>query len=184
MGTIIEANTLTQRTKLSNALKLGLAQCKACDIHLGYISSIKVNTRAKSRWGLCKKLPKGWEIEISDRLLTEDATQEALMDTFIHELLHTVKGCQNHGPVWKAYAKVLNDKYGYNIKRCTTAEEKGMPKYTHQIQAKYKITCLGCGCENHYMRRTRAVQYIQKKPINSSCYCNLCGSHSFKVEVL
>lgn len=174
--------TTIQNRKLQEAFKLALVQCKICNIPLGYISKVKINTRAKSRWGLCTSTPNGFVIEITDRLVVDDVEEAALMDTLLHEMLHTVDGCLNHGTKWKMLAKRLNDKFGYHIKRCTSAEEKGLPQYSRINRAKYKITCLGCGNENYYMKKSRAVSIIEKKPINSGCTCGRCGSHNFRFE--
>ena len=183
MTPIINTTNKFYKEKLTEAFKTALIKCKVCKIPYGDVLVLTVNTRAKSRWGLCKKIPHGWEIEISDRLLVKDVSEYALMDTLLHEILHTCKGCQNHGKLWKEYAKRLNNKFCYNIKRCTSAEEKGLD--TRRINtAKYRITCTRCGCENLYLRRSRVVQLIEAKPISSRCSCGRCGSHNFKFEVL
>lgn len=95
------------------------------NIEIGIISNIKINSRAKRRWGLCTKLADGtFSIEISDQLLKDDVEEDALMNTVMHEILHTVDRCMNHGKKWKECAKIINRTYGMNIKRCTSAEEK------------------------------------------------------------
>ena len=93
----------------------------------GNITSWTINKRAKSRWGLCKQNPdKTFEIQIAEALLTDDRiTEKSCKETIIHEILHTCKNCMKHTGQWKYYAEVMNQVYGYNIKRITTGMEKG-----------------------------------------------------------
>lgn len=123
-------------------------------IQYGNIVEIKVNTRAKSRWGQCCTVLNSqyWEnkqfsINISDRLLQDDVTDEACLDTIIHEILHTCKGCMNHGREWKELAELVNDCYAcYNIKRCTSSSEKGIDNIDNTDKVhKYAVKCTHCG---------------------------------------
>lgn len=58
--------------------------------------------------------------------LREDTDIDGLKNTIIHELLHTCKGCMKHTGEWKQLAEKVNRYYGYNIKRCDSADEKGI----------------------------------------------------------
>jgi len=117
-------------------------------IKLGNITSWEINKRAKSRWGLCKLNPDGsYSIQIAYRLLADDRISEkSCKETIIHELLHTCKGCMRHTGKWKYYAEVVNQVYGYNIKRVTEGSEKGVENYQGKEMAiKYIFTCENCG---------------------------------------
>ncbi|MBP3261399.1 hypothetical protein [Pseudobutyrivibrio sp.] len=51
-----------------------------------------------------------------------------------------------HTGKWKYYAEVINQVYGYNIKRITQEEEKGIENYESQeMNIKYIFTCVKCG---------------------------------------
>lgn len=118
-------------------------------IKFGKIVNFEVNYRAKSRWGQCCKKRDGYYINISNRLLQDDVEDKALKDTIIHEILHTCEGCMNHGTTWKKHADKVNKAYGYNIKRCTSAKEKGFDmedlKAEKERNAKHKFVCEKCG---------------------------------------
>ena len=106
-----------------------------------------VNNRAKSRWGLCETLCNGYRIQINGELLDEENSEAGLEETILHELLHTCKGCMNHGKEWKALAAKVNQKYGYNIKTQMTACEKGV-KVRYNSMAGiylYAVKCPDCG---------------------------------------
>ena len=89
--------------------------------------TFSINTRAKKRWGQCRRNPNNsYSININVNLLKEENGIEGLENTVIHELLHTCPNCMNHGQEWKKYAKMVYDTYGYNIQRCSDAYEKGI----------------------------------------------------------
>ena len=133
-------------------------------IKLGNISSWKINTRAKTRWGLCKLNPDdSYSIEIAARLLEDDRISEtACKETIIHELLHTCKGCMRHTGKWKYYAEVVNQVYGYNIKRVTKGIEKGVENYeSKEMNVKYVFTCGNCGATIYRKRDSKFTKYYR-----------------------
>ena len=125
----------------------------------------EVNTRAKSRWGQCKQVSPGvFEININIDLLREENSIDGLKDTIIHELLHTCEGCMNHGAKWKAYADKVNRYYGYNVSRCSSADDKGVTVQRVQ-KIKYQFKCTGCG---QVISQTRASKFT-KNPERYQC---------------
>jgi len=129
----------------------------------GNITDINVNTRAKRRWGQCHATFVGWSsdgeakynysINISEILLDDRVPIESLQNTIIHEILHTCPGCYNHGAEWKRRAAKVKRELGYDIKRCTDADEKGISdsvKDTYE-KPRYIVRCKNCGREvKHY----------------------------------
>lgn len=160
-------------------------QCLNVGITPGAIVEITINRRAANRWGRTTRLSggRGYRIEISSELLDDAVSYKATMDTVMHEVLHTCKDCMNHGKIWKYYANIVNHKYGYDIKRTTSYEEKGLSMNSSKVQYKYIVTCTNCGAVNRYQREGKVVQYI-KKYGSRACTCGRCGHSSFKVEEL
>ncbi len=150
-------------------------------IKLGQISSWEINTRAKTRWGMCKLSPDGtYTIEIAARLLEDDRISEtACKETIIHELLHTCKGCMRHTGKWKYYADVVNQVYGYNIKRVTPGQEKGVENYEgNQMAIKYVFTCGKCGATIYRKRDSRFTR-------NYKYYgCARCGAAAWSKKTV
>ena len=147
--------------------------CKKLDaigIVYGNIVAVSVNTRAKSRWGQCKRINGCYEINISSRLMSEDVSLVHLEDTVMHEILHTCEGCMNHGATWKKLADKVNRAYGYNIKRATSADEKGIVEPVRNVPViRYKFACVGCG---GIIQRERASKFT-KYPERFRCgICN------------
>lgn len=131
------------------------AICFSFDIPIADEIHLKINTRAKRRWGLCRYISRGvYEIEISDRLLNDDVSEEATFNTMIHELIHTCPDCMNHGKEWKKWADVINRNTNYNIKRTTSYAEKGV----EPPAPKYIVGCRTCSHKWYYNRAGAVVQ--------------------------
>ena len=47
----------------------------------------------------------------------ENWHEKYIKDVLAHEILHTCFLCKTHDYPWNHYAKIMNDKYGYNIKK-------------------------------------------------------------------
>lgn len=138
-----------------------------------------VNTRATRRWGQCRRRYNGYyyayeyHINISSLLLDERASEKDLIETILHELIHTCPGCMNHGHEWKTYADVVNRKYGYNISRLKKGEEESAALMIEnkKANANYVCVCEKCGHEFFYSRRCGVIE-------NPSRYTHTkCGGH-------
>lgn len=148
-----------------------LSELDKTGIKYGNVTKWEINTRAKKRWGQCRILPNGksFEISISKRLLDDALPDESAKSTIIHELLHTCKGCRNHGSEWKKLASVVNSELGYNIKRCTSPAEQGIFGEKAVKQAKYAVMCLKCGKIYERERKSGLIK-------NPHRYrCGICG---------
>lgn len=130
-----------------------------------------VNSRAKCRWGQCKMLSNGvFDISISARLLEDDVDNNVVKSTIIHELLHTVEDCFGHGEKWKMLALKVNQAYpDYNIKRISTAEEKGIKSDIKEYKKNHKIVCIECGYFVYRQRAGKLVLHPEK------FRCGKCG---------
>lgn len=144
-------------------------------IPYGNVIDVTINTRAKKRWGQCRKVPGGFTININVVLLDEKNDVDGLRNTIFHELLHTCPDCWNHGTQWKAYAAMIRRELGYNIQRTSSAEEKGVIKEPEiERTPKYQIVCNGCG---HIWER-----YKMSKTIKQISFCR-CGSCNGRLSV-
>lgn len=128
-------------------LKSLFEECKkeADEAEVKYSKYIKleISKRAKSRYGLCeKKGPNSYIITISDFVF--DSPDNKIKQVILHEMVHTCKGCMNHGSHWKAVANQLNRKYGYEIHRTNAREEMGLPSRSESPVYKYAVECQAC----------------------------------------
>lgn len=148
--------------------QLYINECKAeldkIGIKYGEIIEWSINTRAKKRWGQCRKVPGGFAININAILLDERNDVEGLKNTIIHELLHSCKGCMNHGAEWKELAAKVKRAYGYDIKRTNSAADKGVDKETlpvrKKVEPKYIVKCEHCGQVIKRQKRSEFIKHL------------------------
>lgn len=143
-------------------------EVKNAGIPVGNIVEFKVNKRAKSRWGQCKRRGPCYFIEINSDLLADDIPDSSLNDTLIHEILHTAPDCMNHGCLWNHYANIMNSR-GYHISRTSTAQEKGIENYHRERIVNHRFVCNKCG---QVINRTRNSKFVQNYELYS---CGACG---------
>lgn len=157
-----------------------LREADAIGIKYGHIVEFKINTRAKRRWGQTTLNYDGYSISISNRLLQDDISDINCKNTIMHEILHTVDGCMNHGRKWKYLASIVNNIYGYNIKTHTSAQEKGFSpeEIVKMNYNKYSFVCKKCG---KIITRQRASSFTR----NPEQYRHLnCGGEFKEITAI
>lgn len=114
-----EKNTYEVLVELDNILKECHKEISDLGISVAPLGtiSLKINN-AKRSWGYCSR--KGSLFTIKIARMTIDLGLVAVRATMIHELLHTVPNCMNHGAEWKRIAKMVDEAYGYTTSRITS----------------------------------------------------------------
>ena len=163
--------------KLTRLYKKCVDELKTIDIFVekNRIIELKINNRSKKRYGCCKKLSKDrFLIEVSQWVM--ELNEDIIKNTIIHELIHCLPKCNNHGEIFKKYAKLINEELGYNIARTGNKENdfiKSNLKYVEKpIVYNYKIICENCS-QNFF--RQRITKYFTQK-----YRCGKCGG-KFKI---
>ena len=108
-----------------------------------------------------------WVLELEDNIIK---------NTIIHELIHCIPYCNNHGSEFKKYAKLINNIYGYDISRVGDKKkdyEKSNLEYSEGQKYNYKVVCKGCDQEFY---RQRINKDFTKKYV--------CGKCKSKFEVV
>ncbi|MBR5229994.1 MAG: sprT domain-containing protein [Firmicutes bacterium] len=133
-----------------------------------------INNRATARFGCCKTQHDNlgrpvYIIEVSQ--LTLAADEKNIKEVIAHELLHTCKGCLNHGNKWKTYGALVEKELGYNIKRTTTYQAIGLydSRKLKSRAPKYILICQQCGIKISRTRRCKVTENPQKYR------CGKCG---------
>lgn len=145
---MLDANELLQK---------GLEQVKSAGITPGSINpNIIINTRAQKRFGFCQRTvgPYDYQIQLNEALLHTE--EKKAMNTMVHEILHTCKGCMNHGKLWKIYADMMNKKFGYDISRTSSFEKVGIAR----PESKYVIECTKCDNVIHRTRKCKLTENV------------------------
>lgn len=125
----------------------------------GKVRNWSVNTKAKTRWGLCMKVSRGvFDIQIAASLLEDAIDDQAAKDTVVHELLHTVPGCFKHTGKWKQYAELINKLIPhYSIKSCSSYADKGVEDLRGAPAYRYILKCEQCGREVRRQKKSAVI---------------------------
>ena len=118
---------------------------------------VRVNYRARSRFGCCVQKNGRYYIEVAEQLL--GTKEEAVCQVLAHEVLHSCRGCANHGLRWKDYAARMNEQYGYEVARTDTFEKLGL---ADQRPIRYLVVCRSCGQTMSRMRRSALVEHPER----------------------
>ena len=109
-------------------------------------------------------------IEISKWVM--DLEDDIIKNTIMHELIHCIPYCNNHGTEFKKYAKIINNSLGYDISRVGNKKkdyEKSAIEYNETKTYKYIIKCKSCNQE--FFRQRLTKNFIKKYR------CAKCGGN-------
>lgn len=152
--------------------------------------SIKISKRNNKRYGACKQEEpdinskyiekigrrkvvkyskyKKHNIEISPWVL--ELNEKIIKNTIMHEIIHCIPDCNNHGEKFKKYANYINSKLNYDISRVGNKKEDYLSsniEYKENNQYKYEIKCEKCG---YTFFRHRCIKNFERK-----YRCGKCG---------
>ena len=137
-----------------------IAQARAVKIPVSehICPQVRLNRRARTRFGCCIRQNGEYMIELSARL-AEGGSENAVLQVLAHEALHTCYGCSNHGARWKGYARRMNAAYGYDISRTDKFEDLGLED---DRPVRYWVVCTQCGRRIPRMKRSPLVDHPER----------------------
>ena len=137
-----------------------IAQARAVKIPVSehICPQVRLNRRARTRFGCCIRKGGAYTIELSAQLARE-GTEDAISQVLAHEALHTCYGCSNHGKRWKSYAAKMNAAYGYHISRTDNFEDLGIED---DRPVRYRVVCTRCGRQIPRMKRSPLVDHPER----------------------
>lgn len=101
----------------------------------------KIGRKSYIRYAKFKK----HNIEISSWVM--DLNTDIIKNTIMHEIIHCLPYCSNHGEQFKKYANYINKKLNYNVSRLGNKKED-FEQSNVKIEKErffYKIQCCKCG---------------------------------------
>ncbi len=111
---------------------------------------VEIKSGSTIQFGYCRKINSGFTTEkytytigIASYMLS--AEDEALKRLLIHELLHTLPNCMNHGRTWKQYAEYVSRKSRVTIKRTGCLADYGINIGSVENIGNYAVKCKKCG---------------------------------------
>ncbi len=145
---------------IDGLMALVIAQARAIRIPVSreIDPHVRLNRRARTRFGCCIRRNGAYAIELSAKL-AEEGTEDAILQVLAHEVLHTCYGCSNHGTRWKGYAQRMNTAYGYHIRRTDNFAELGIED---DRPVRYYVVCAKCGRRIPRMKRSPLVDHPER----------------------
>lgn len=132
---------------------------------------VSLNYRAKNRTGQCRcnNVSNTYSLNFNYLIFDDKANDTEVMNTIIHEILHTCKDCMTHKGEWKRLADIVNVNTKYNITRCANYEDLGIESPKEEKKHNYVFVCEDCG---QVIIRERASKFTK----NYHAYrCGECG---------
>ena len=116
-------------------------------IETGNIVEVKLNYRAKNRFGQCRKnnVNNTYSLNFNHLIFADESNEDEVMNTLIHEILHTCEGGMTHKGEWKRLADYVTANTRYNITRCTNYASFGIEKPKKEKKHNYVFVCEDCG---------------------------------------
>lgn len=115
----------------------------------------KIGKRRYVKYAMYKK----HHIEISKWVM--DLNDDIIKNTIIHEIIHCMPNCSNHGEDFKKYAKYINYKLGYNISRVGNKNKDLIDSNIEIAKEKYNYMVQCSNCDYKFYRK-RIVSNFSK----------------------
>jgi hypothetical protein len=163
------------------------------------LKEVGVSTRCTRRFGLCRshfETVLGQRTRTYCKIVISDLcfynTVNCLRDTILHELVHTVRGCNNHRSEFHWRAKqVMELVPGSRIDTYCSEEESEMlgeylketGKKRHKSSKRYEVTCECCGHHFIYKKQTKLVKALLENRKHGYRHTS-CGGKKFSIKVL
>ena len=166
--------------EVDKLLSLVTAQARAVKIPVSerICPQVRLNRRARTRFGCCIRRDGAYTIEFS-ALLAQQGAEGAIRQVLAHEVLHTCYGCSNHGARWKSYARRMNAAYGYHISRTDNHDSLGIED---DRPVRYWVVCRQCGRRIPRMKRSPLVDHPERYRCKCGGQLRVESANAFKTE--
>lgn len=164
-----------------------IKECVSLFSEIGY-PELKLNTyqvdfstKTSKTLAYCTKLGiNSYKIVVNKHYL-ELASPEHFHSTIAHEVLHSVKGGMNHGPIWKAAAQKVNERYNFYPITRTSRDKNYWENYgkfhSRKSNINYIIECSSCHHKWEYYREGKVVKATREGRTS----CPYCGNKNLKL---
>lgn len=146
------------------------------------------NYTALQRFGQCSyKGYNSYEIQLNYHF-AQICDKEAILDTIMHELTHSLKDCMCHTGRWKSVCNRVNYEYNYDLARTATYPEykqfRASVKPRTTFSEKYEVTCDCCGHSWTYSKQGKVVKELKAKPNSHRFSCPYCNNKRFSLSYI
>lgn len=123
--------------------------------------SVKINKRFKRTYGRCDKRGDNFTIQINEKYLRV-ADSKNVHQTIMHEVIHTLPDCFDHGTIWKSVAQKINKEFDFSISRLS--HDPNYYSVLKEEKRKYVVFCPDC---NKIIARYRTPSTVYKAICNA-----------------
>jgi len=153
--------------KIANVVRKELSELGYSEIESNKYS-LDFDRRSVNRLGCCSKINENsFNIKLNEKY-AKYATDRELAGIIMHEFIHSLNNCMNHGADFKLAAQNINSSLGYDI---TTTKKDINQNYKQMLidtsVYKYSITCKNCNKINHRQRKSKIIN----NPQDYKCKC-------------
>lgn len=124
-----------------------------------------------------------YEIEIN-KVYTNMVEIDDIKNTLLHELIHSLPLCMNHGKHWKIQAAKASVR-GYDIQRVSTrnayTDMYNKQRREKKQNAKYTVYCEHCGRTWNYVKMCKIIRSVMNGSTNY--FCPTCQNHNLKLKI-
>lgn len=146
---------------------------------------VKFNLSSPKILGQCGYRSYGAEFNFNPAYF-KIADKLAVHSTIMHEVIHSVVGCENHKTKFQMLAKLVNYKLGLKVATHTVDTAYGQyVQKINEVKSKYHITCKGCGHIYYKQRMSKTIDLMIRLEGKPSPYlsCPYCGGNAFDVKI-
>lgn len=185
-------NTTIAKTAYTMTMfKEDLEKAKQQLIDLGYDISqnkydLTFNLNGYKTVGRCKRFSNTYFLISINEKYINVLDRSSIQNTIMHELIHSLKGCMNHGTQWQMIAQRVNYKYNYHISRLTSKEDHSIIK-SFKVENncfKYKVICSHCNNEIFYHKANKLITLLKNNTYKKTFRCGKCKNDDFSLCVL
>lgn len=150
------------------------------------IVAVKENSRFTRCYGRCDRTNGKYTIQIASFILDDSLDDRCCKSVIMHELVHTIDGCFNHGAKFQSYMDLIADCYGLKMGTYVDREysqkvaDAGLAPKRRKQRSYWVIGCNNCGAKWNSKRKNTSVRIINKE-VKGYCTCPYCKSHDFYV---
>lgn len=150
-------------------LKIGTGMLKSINIPVTKEIAPTVHLiNSRKKYGICRHYGDGF-YQICLSKYTLGSSPKSIMSTILHELLHTCEDCDNHGLIWKRYAKRVNRHYNYDIRRTGSNDHTLADRANLIGPTAVALVCEKCHEIHLVSKYSKFALYPER------CYCKICG---------
>ena len=132
--------------------------------------SFKLNPNLNYAVGQCVFKESGTEIQFGEKYFkayVDNDMEHEIINTLVHETLHSLPDSHNHGKTWKKHAKTINDMFDLKIERLAPRDKVLDMLDEEEKFNMVKLVCIRCDKETYVKKSHKAV----KNPDNFTCRC-------------